>query len=139
MEKSWTVETLKEYFEKILEEKEKANNQRFQSQEEAIRTAEHSRDVAIKKAEDSIEKKSDAVYVKLTDLQKALTEVMLRPEIEARFIALTEKVDDIKTSRDRGEGRSTINTENKQQNNWLIGIAIAVIISAVEIGLHLLR
>jgi len=99
--------SLKEYFEKILEEKEKANNQRFTSQEEAIKTAEHARDVAIKKAEDSIEKKSDAVYVKLTDLQKALTEVMLRPEIESRFESLTEKVDDLRVTRGENEGKDT--------------------------------
>lgn len=115
--------SLKEHFEKILEEKEKANNQRFSSQEEAIKTAEHSRDVAIKKAEDSIEKKSDAVYVKLTDLQKALTEVMLRPEIEARFVALTEKVDDIKTSRDKGEGKGA---GIQQFIGWIIA-AIALV------------
>lgn len=96
---------LKEHFEKILEEKEKANNQRFEAQEKAIQTQDHNRDVAISKAEASIEKKSDAVYVKLTDLQKALTEVMLRPEIEVRFKALTEKVDDVKASRDKNEGK----------------------------------
>lgn len=101
-----TTVSLKEHIEKILDEKEKAYNQRFDSQEKAIETAEHSRDVVIKKAEDSIEKKSDAVYVKLTDLQKALTEVMLRPEIESRLTGLIEKVDDLKTSRDTGQGKS---------------------------------
>lgn len=102
----WTTDTLKEHFEKILEEKEKANNQRFAAQEKAIQTQDHNRDVAINKAETSIEKKSDAVYVKLTDLQKALTEVMLRPEIEARFKGLSEKLEDLKTSSDTGAGKS---------------------------------
>ena len=96
--------SLKKYFEKLLDEKEKSYNQRFASQEEAVKTAERNRDTAINKAEMSIEKKSDAVYVKLTDLQKALTEVMLRPEIESRLKGLSEKVEDLKTSRDKGEG-----------------------------------
>jgi len=97
--------TLKEHIEKILEEKEKAYNQRFESQEKAITTAEHARDVAIKKAEDSIEKKSDAVYVKLSDLAKAMEEVMRRPEIESRLRSLTEKVEDLKGSRDTSTGK----------------------------------
>jgi hypothetical protein len=96
---------LKEHFEKILAEKEKSYNQRFLAQEAAIDKAEANRDQAIKKAEDSIEKKSDAVYVKLTDLQKALTEVMLRPEIESRLKALTEKVDDAKLVMSEGKGK----------------------------------
>lgn len=104
MEKLETI-SLKEYFEKILEEKEKANNQRFAAQEKAIQTQDHNRDVAINKAETSIEKKSDAVYVKLTDLQKALTEVMLRPEIEARLTAIGEKVDDLKSNSAKVEGK----------------------------------
>lgn len=112
--------SLKEHIEKILEEKDKANNQRFQSQEENIKTAEHSRDVAIKKAEDSIEKKSDAVYVKLTDLQKALTEVMLRPEIEARFKGLAEKFDDLKARSDKGEGSAGAYTKFI---GWIIAAA----------------
>lgn len=102
----WTTDLLKQHFEQILLEKENKYNQRFESQEKAIQTAEHGRDVAINKAETSIEKKSDAVYVKLTDLQKALTEVMLRPEIEARFKGLSEKLEDLKTSSDTGAGKS---------------------------------
>lgn len=104
-ENIWSAEQVKEFLLQILSEKEDKYNQRFSGQEKAIETAERSRDVAIKKAEDSIEKKSDAVYVKLTDLQKALTEVMLRPEIESRLAGLTEKYDDLKTSRDTGEGK----------------------------------
>lgn len=96
---------LKEYFEKILEEKDKANNQRFNAQEKAIETAEHNRDIAINKAEASIEKKSDIAYVKISDLQRALSEVMLRPEIESRLNGLVGKVDDLKESRDTGQGK----------------------------------
>lgn len=91
----WTVETLKEFFERILEEKEKADNQRFLSQEAALNKAEQTRDTAINKAELSIEKKSDAVYVKLTDLQKAFAEVMLRPEIEGRLKSQEEKLSNV--------------------------------------------
>lgn len=101
----WNLDSLKEYFENRFQWIQRANDQRFEAQEKAIQTAEHSRDVAIKKAEDSIEKKSDAVYVKLTDLQKAMGEVMLRPEIESRFTALIEKIDGLKTSRDESKGK----------------------------------
>lgn len=84
--------TLKEHFEKILDEKDKAYDQRFQAQESAITKAEANRDNAINKAELSIEKKSDAVYVKLTDLQEAFSKVMLRPEIEGRIQSQEEKL-----------------------------------------------
>lgn len=103
--------TLKEYFEKILEAERTANDQRFAAQEKAIATAEHSRDVAIKKAEDSIEKKSDAVYVKFTGLQKTLTEVMFRPEVESRLKAITDKIDDLKESRATTQGKGVGRTE----------------------------
>lgn len=104
MKKTETI-SLKKYFEKILAEKEKTFNQRFDSQEKAVDTEKSNRDTAINKAETSIEKKSDAVYVKLTDLQNAFSAVMLRPEIEARLSSLSEKLDDLKTSRDTGIGR----------------------------------
>lgn len=84
--------TLREHFEKILDEKDKAYDQRFQAQESAITKAEANRDNAINKAELSIEKKSDAVYVKLTDLQEAFSKVMLRPEIEGRIQSQEEKL-----------------------------------------------
>lgn len=97
--------SLKEHIEKILEEKDRANNQRFNAQEKAIETAEHNRDISINKAEASIEKKSDIAYVKISDLQKALSEVMLRPEVESRFKGLTDKIDDLKESRDTSQGK----------------------------------
>lgn len=99
--------TLKEYFEKVFDEREKRYEDRFKSQEAAIKTAEHSRDVAIKKAEDSIEKKSDAVYVKFTGLQKTLTEVMLRSEIESRFTNVNKDISEIKKIQDQSAGKGT--------------------------------
>lgn len=126
---------LKEYFEKILDEREKAYDQRFMAQEKAIDTAEKNRDVAINKAETSIEKKSDAVYVKLTDLQKALTEVMLRPEIEARLQALSEKYDDLKTSRDTGQGK-----EGGRSQNWaMIATVVSIVGGLIAIGYAILK
>lgn len=99
--------SLKEHFEKILEEKDRANDQRFSSQEKATETQERTRDEAIKKAEDSIEKKSDAVYVKLTDLQNAFSGVMLRPEVESRFASVAKDISEIKKLLDNSSGKSS--------------------------------
>lgn len=122
----WTVATLKQYVEKIFEEKEKANNQRFIAQESAIDKAEANRDTAIKKAEDSIEKKSDAVYVKLTDLQKAFSEVMLRPEVESRIGQNTKDIADIRKAQD--------NTTSKGigvNQGWGWAVAVAMFALAI--------
>lgn len=124
---------LKEYFEKLLEEKEKTFNQRFESQEKAVDTEKSNRDTAINKAETSIEKKSDAVYVKLTDLQNAFSAVMLRPEIEARFKGLSEKVDDLKTSRDTGVGKVIGNKDVMDL------IKLAILIAGFFLGYFILK
>jgi hypothetical protein len=97
--------SFKDYFERILAEKDNANDQRFTAQETAISKAEANRDTAIKKAEDSIEKKSDAVYVKLTDLQKAFSEVMLRPEIEGRLRSQEEKLSRVEKAQTESNSR----------------------------------
>lgn len=146
---NWSTENLKEYFEKILAEKEKAYNQRFDSQEKAIQTAEHARDVAIKKAEDSIEKKSDAVYVKFTGLQETLTKVMFRPEtesmlksisteIDTKFNSLSEKIDEskkeiasLRESRSSGAGKDEAQVSGRQRSQWTIGIIVTVIFSSL--------
>lgn len=107
MATEWTVDTLKQYVDTRFSEKEKADNQRFNSQEIALDKAEQNRDTAINKAELSIEKKSDAVYVKLTDLQKAFSDVMLRPEIEGRLKAV-EKFMNESTGKSSGMNASWI-------------------------------
>lgn len=118
--------SLREHFEKILEEKDRANNQRFNAQEKAIETAEHNRDIAINKAEASIEKKSDIAYVKISDLQKALSEVMLRPEIESRLKELGNRTDDLKTSRDTSQGKGLGAHQLYGYLAGLIGVGIAI-------------
>lgn len=101
----WTVDTLKEFMLKLFSEKDKADQQRFHAQETALQKAEENRDTAINKAEASIEKKSDAVYVKVTDLQVELSKVMLRPEIEGRFKNIQEKLEGRKEYQDQHTGR----------------------------------
>lgn len=103
----WNLDSLKEYIDGLRKADLDANDQRFQAQETAITKAESNRDNAIKKAEDSIEKKSDAVYVKLTDLQKAFSEVMLRPEVESRFTAVAKDITEIKKTLDQSSGKGS--------------------------------
>lgn len=119
------VSTL-EHIKEILKEKEDKYNQRFNSQEKAIETAEHNRDIAINKAEASIEKKSDIAYVKISDLQKALSEVMLRPEIESRLKGLADKTDDLKESRDTSQGKGIGMSQLWGLLAGLIGVGIAI-------------
>lgn len=125
----WTVETLKEHFEKMIDGERRANDQRFSAQEKAIETAEHNRDIAINKAEASIEKKSDIAYVKISDLQRTLTELMPRLEAESRFKGLVDKIDDLKESRSESKGKGTGWIESKAtlfSMVSLIGTLIAI-------------
>lgn len=107
MADDWSVSNLKEFMLKQLDDIRSENERRFIDQQKAVETAFNAAKEAVIKSEIGVEKRSDAVYVTIAKLQDALAAVMPRVEAEQRFGAMSDKVDELKTSRDTGAGKST--------------------------------
>jgi len=94
-EEKWTTETLKAYVERLLVEHDKRYEQRFSSQQEAVRLALASMGVATDKAEANAEKWRNAANEwrgAMSDRDRLL---MPRIETEQRLMALSEKINGI--------------------------------------------
>lgn len=89
--------------EALIDERDRKYNERFNAQqlavtsafvasEKAVEAAFKSSQEAITKSEVSMEKRADASYVSLNDLQRQLTALMPRAEAENRIAATTEKI-----------------------------------------------
>lgn len=123
----WTIEALKEYFAKQIEDLRNENNQRFVAQEKAVETAFNAAKEAVVKSEIGVEKRSDAVYVTITKLQDALSSVMPRAESEQRYTVLTEKIAEITNRTNTTEGKSSGSDKSWATVVTIIGIALGAI------------
>lgn len=83
-----------------FEAREKAIAAAFESSEKAVRAAFESADKAITKAEISIEKRADATYVALGELQRLLGALMPRAEAEGRFASSLDSLNEIRKTYD---------------------------------------
>lgn len=81
----WTIVTLKEYFEKILEEKDKAIN------------------IALSSAKESVIKAENAAEKRFELLNELRSGVATKDQLGA----LEKVVDDLRSSRDTGTGKSS--------------------------------
>lgn len=110
--------SLKEYFERILAEKDAAYAQRFEAQEKAIQAALTAQKEAVQKAETAAEKRFDSVNEFRAQLSDQAATFMPRREAESAMKAMTEKyeqlaktnannIDSIEHRMDRNEGRSS--------------------------------
>jgi len=103
----FTVDSLKEFILAELNSFKAETDRRFGAQQKEVETAFNAAKEAVLKSELGVEKRSDAVYVTIAKLQDALALVMPRAEAEQRFSSLNEKIDELKSSRDTNEGRTT--------------------------------
>lgn len=110
--------SLKEYFERILAEKDAAYAQRFEAQEKAVEAALIAQKEAVQKAETAAEKRFDSVNEFRAQLSDQATTFMPRREAESSMRAMTEKyeqlaktnadnIDALERRQDRNEGRSS--------------------------------
>ena len=72
----------------------------FEASEKAVQAAFDSADKAITKAEISIEKRADATYVALGELQRLLGALMPRAEAEGRFASSLDSLNEIRKTYD---------------------------------------
>lgn len=83
-----------------FEASEKAIAAAFEASEKAVGAAFESADKAITKAEVSIEKRADATYVALGELQRLLGGLMPRAEAEGRFASAVDSLNEIRKTYD---------------------------------------
>lgn len=83
-----------------FEAREKAIAAAFEASEKAVGAAFESADRAITKAEISIEKRADATYVALGELQRLLGGLMPRTEAEGRFSAALDALGELRKTYD---------------------------------------
>ncbi len=109
----WTVDTLRTYFERIINEHETRNEQRFRALTDANTAAEKAIGTALLAQEREVAK-VDAINERRFDAQlnqrrasDDLTRLMMpRNEAEARVKSLEDKIVDLAARIDRTEGRS---------------------------------
>lgn len=83
-----------------FEAREKAIAAAFEASEKAVSAAFESADKAITKAEISIEKRADATYVALGELQRLLGGLMPRTEAEGRFASAVDTLGELRKTYD---------------------------------------
>lgn len=120
MASDWTVDTLKEFTLKQLDDMRAEYNQRFAAQQKEVETAFNAAKEAVIKSEIGVEKRSDAVYVTITKLQDALALVMPRAESEQRYATLVDKITEVANKVTTTEGRSS-----GFDKSWAIFLALA--------------
>jgi hypothetical protein len=77
----------------LIESNDKRYHEKFISQDQAVHEAFNSAQVAINKSEVGAEKRSDAVYVSINELQRALSSVVSRSEYDSSHKNLSDKID----------------------------------------------
>jgi hypothetical protein len=143
----WNVDTLKEFFStqlndfklqqtEIREADDLRYRQRFDAQqkavvdallaaEKAVNAALASADRAVVKAETASEKRFESVNEFRAVLISQSASLMPRTEVDGRLAAVNEKIDDIKTRIDRGEGG-----RGQQAASQTTMIAVAGVVAA---------
>lgn len=134
----WTTDILKETIFRELEELKKDVDRRFTAQQKEVETAFAAAKEAVNqssvnakeavlKSEVGVEKRSDAVYVTLSKLGDALAAVMPRAEAEQRFNALSDKIDELKSSRDETAGGKKVSDLTMGKVIAVVGVSVSLL------------
>jgi len=117
---SWTIETLKEYIDKVFFEHEIRYSQRFESQEKSVASALAAAKEAVTKAENAAEKRFESVNEFRNTLSDQQRTLMPRPEAELLIKGLSDRLTKLET----------VNTETQGQGQgkealwgWIVGIS----------------
>lgn len=148
---------LREYVERMLQERDVRFEQRFQAsqqaiqdamvaQEKAVNAALQASDRAVLKAETASERRFEGVNEFRATLADQAALLMPRAETTAMFKTVEDKIamlaNDLQTLRDyrySTEGRRVETVEAHTQNNWLIGTVVVIALAVVQFGLHFLK
>jgi hypothetical protein len=90
----WSIETLKEYFDK-----------RFENSDESVKAALSAAKEAVTKAETAAEKRFESVNEFRNTLSDQQRNLMPRSEAEVKFESYTKQLDILTTRLDKSEGR----------------------------------
>jgi hypothetical protein len=151
------IAELRRYYDAILAERNLRTEERykasqtavsaaFEASQKAVSAAFEASDRAITKAEISIEKRADATYVALGELQRLLGGLMPRQEAEARYTnqeerltALGSRLDKLEAIRQGGQERTTEVRQNMAGVYAAAGVALALLAIVVPVVLVLTR
>jgi hypothetical protein len=134
----WNTDTLKEFLStqindlKALNEQMRAADdiryqQRFDTQQKAFTDALYSQERAVLKAEAAAEKRFESVNEFRAVLSSQSATLIPRTEAEGRFSAMNEKIDDIKTRLDKGEGGSAGIKVAREETHMTVGTIVGVV------------
>lgn len=103
----WTVDSLKEHLEAVIESLDTRYDQRFADQQKAVDAALQSAEKAVAKAETASERRFEAVNEFRATLADQAGHFITRSEALARADNNAEKIDALASRLDRIEGKST--------------------------------
>lgn len=133
MTSAWTVETLKEYLEALIDSHGRADRDRFDAQEKAVNAALAAAERAVGKAEAAAEKRFDSVNEFRAQLADQARDFMPRKEFEVQYGALAARVDAL-TNRDaKNEGHDLGVTASTKIAIAVLGVMIALATATVSI------
>ena len=114
---SWTIETLKEYFEALIRDRDERYRERFDAQERAIT-----------KSELASDRRFDGVNEFRESLSDQQRQFLPRPEYERAHVDVVERVNQLSSRMDKLEG---VKTGGGNVWGWVAG-AIGVIVAIFE-------
>lgn len=103
----WTIDTLREYMDARLADKDLRDQQRFDGQSTAIKDALLAAEKAVTKAETANERRFEGVNEFRQTLSDQAATFISRGEFDAQLKALADRVREIATRVDKTEGRSS--------------------------------
>lgn len=129
----WTVDTLRIYLFRLLDERDKRYAERFLDLEKALQVALQGSQKAIDKAENATERRFAAVNEFRQTLSDQATQFVVRKEADAQSARLTDRLVDLDKRITRAEGRGS-----GLQSSWgyLLG-AVTLVMTILTIYLAL--
>lgn len=132
MPSEWTVDSLKEHFEAIIDANDRRYEQRFKDQEAAVKAALASAEKAVEREQDNSEKWRENANEWRGAMNDRERNLMPRTEAEQSMKSVTEKVDALASRSERSEGKNTGFTDGWKYLIAGIGL-IATIVGLVNL------
>jgi hypothetical protein len=123
--------SLKEYFERILTERDSAVRAALAAQEKAVAAAFEASEKAIAKAEAAQKAHDQAANNLRGVLDDYVKQMFPRNEAESRFTQQGDKIRALELAERAGEGGSKAAKEARSSSQWLIGLFVGVALAAI--------
>jgi hypothetical protein len=122
---------LKEYFERILTERDNAVRAALAAQEKAVAAAFQASEKAIAKAEAAQKAHDQAANNLRGVLDDYVKQMFPRTEAESRFNQVGEKVRALELSERAGEGGTKAAAQARMNFQWIVGLVIGLVVAVV--------